>query len=119
MIEINVNTARFKLTVKGHATQEESSQYREICAAASALAQALMYSISKIPGDAMKSVEYRPDVGDLLIRVYPEEWAELGAKNRFKTYADGMELLARSHPYSVTMIRDGERILPEKEVQAQ
>ncbi len=119
MIEININTARFKLTVKGHAVPEESEQYREICSAVSALAQALMYSISKLPRDAMKSLEYRPEPGDLLIRAFPEEWAELSTRNKFKTYADGMELLALSHQQSVTMIRDGEKILPQKEGQAQ
>ena len=115
MIEITMNTARFKLTVKGHAEPGESDQYKEICAAASALAQALAYSISKFPGDAMKSFEYRPEPGDLLIRAYPEDWAELGTKNRFKAYAEGLELLALSHPQSITMILDGEKIIPEKE----
>ena len=114
MIEITMNTARYKLTVKGHAMPEEGAQYKEICAAASALAQALAYSISKLPGDAMKSFEYRPDPGDLLIRAYPEDWAELVTKNRFKTYADGLELLAMSHPQSITMVLDGEKIT-EKE----
>ena len=115
MIEITMNTARFKLTVKGHAQPEESPDYKEICAAASALAQALAYSISKFPGDAMKAFEYRPEPGDMLIRAYPEEWAELGTRNRMKAYADGLELLARSHPQSVSMIRDGEKIIPEEE----
>lgn len=114
MIEITMNTARYKLTVKGHAMPEEGEQYKEICAAASALAQALAYSITKLPRDAMKSFEYRPDPGDLLIRAYPEEWAELVTKNRFKTYADGLELLAMSHPQSITMVLDGEKIT-EKE----
>lgn len=115
MIEITMNTARYKLTVKGHAQPEEGEQYKEICAAASALAQALAYSITKLPRDAMKSFEYRPDPGNLLIRAYPEEWAELVTKNRFKTYADGLELLAMSHPQSISMILDGEKIEPKKE----
>ena len=115
MIEITVNTTRYRVTVKGHAQPEESDKYKEICAAASALAQALMYSLTKLPRDAMKSVEYRQDPGDLLIRVFPEEWAELSVKNRLKAYADGMELLAISHPCSITMIRDGELIKEGKE----
>lgn len=119
MITITMNTERLKITVTGHATAEESEQYKEICSAAAALAQALMYSISKFPSDALKAADYRNDPGDLLIRIFPEDWARLGVRNRFKAYGDGLELLAKSHPQSVTMIRDGERILPEKEGQAQ
>ena len=115
MIEITVNTNRFRVTVTGHAQPEEGEQYREICAACSALTQSLAYTISKLPKEALKSFEYRPDPGDLLIRAYPEEWAELVVKNRFKTMADGLELLAKSHSNSVKMIRDGERIIPDKE----
>ena len=118
MIEINLNTARFKLTVKGHAKEEESEKYTEICAAVSALSQSLMYSLTKLPRDAMKSVDYRPEPGNLLIKAYPEQWAEGFVKNRFKADGDGLELLATSHGNSVTFIRDGKRILPEKEEQA-
>lgn len=119
MITITMNTERLKVTITGHATAEEGNQYKEICSAASALAQSLMYSISKFPADALKSAEYRPDPGNLMIRIFPEEWAALGVRNRFKAYGDGLELLAKSHPQSVTMIRDGERILPEREGNAQ
>ena len=117
MIEINLNTARYKLTVTGHATPEESAEYKEICAAASAIAQSLAYSVTKYhEGESpLKSFEYRPDPGDLMIRAWPEEWAELAIGRRFRIYGEGMELLARSHPQSVTMIWDGERILPETE----
>ena len=112
MIEIMVNTARFRVAVKGHATPEESAQYREICSAVSALAQGMMFSLNRVndEGGAYKSVEYRPDPGDLMIRVYPEHWAEREARRRIDIYADGMELLAMAHSESVHMIRDGEEI---------
>lgn len=117
MIEIRMETKRLKLSIKGHATPEESEQYKEICAAASALAQSLMYSISKYDDvqKAVKSIQYRPDPGDLFLLVIPESWADMVMKHRFKVYGDGLELLAKSHPYSVTMIRDGEKILPDEE----
>ena len=117
MIRINMNTARLKLTVEGHAMQEEGPEYQQICAAASALAQSLAWSVNKYnEGEGtMKSFEYRPETGNLLIRVWPEHWAEAVFKRKFKDYADGFELLAKSHPQSVEFIWDGERILPEKE----
>ena len=118
MIEINVNTAKFRVSVKGHAMPEESEDYRQICAAASALAQSLMYCLTKMEEDgksAYKSVEYRHDKGDIYIRVWPEHWAELGTKNRITDYADGMELLAMSHPESIRMLWDGDLITMSKE----
>jgi hypothetical protein len=51
----------------------------------------------------------------LFLLVIPEKGMDALMKIRFALYGDGMELLAKSHPYSVTMIRDGERILPDKE----
>ena len=113
MIEIRIDTKRLKLSVKGHATPEESEKYKEICAAASALAQALAYSVSK--SDAKQEMQYRPDPGDLFLLVIPEEKLDALMKIRFALYADGMELLAKSHPYSVKMIRDGKRIKPEED----
>lgn len=121
MIEINVNTARYKVTVKGHAMPEESADYQQICAAASALAQSMMYCLTKLEEDgkdAYKSVEYRHDPGDIYIRVYPEGWAEASAKRKIRDYADGMELLAMSHPESIHMIWDGEEITMSKEDKA-
>ena len=117
MITIRMNTARLKLTVEGHAQPEESMEYNQICAAVSALAQSLAYSISKYnDGEGtMKSFEYRPEPGNLLIRVYPEVWAERALTTRFRIIGDGIELLAKSHPRSVKFIRDEELILPEKE----
>ena len=113
MIEIRMNTARFKLTVKGHATAEETGEWREVCSAVSALAQALAWSITKYDGmekGALKSVEYRPDSGDLLLRVWPESWAEIGMRHRYRIYGDGLEMLALAHPESVHMIWDDEEI---------
>jgi len=117
MIEINLNTARWKLTVKGHAMPEESDQYKEICAAASAIVQSLVYSITKFnhEGDALESMKYVNDPGDLLFKCFPEQWAETSIRRRFNEYGDGLELLAMSHPYSVQMIWDGEKIIPNEE----
>lgn len=116
MITINMNTARWKLTVEGHAQPAESEQYREICAGASALAQSLAYACTKYnEGDGtMKSFEYRPDSGNLKIRVYPETWAESAFRHIFNNYSWGFQLLAESHPYSVTFIKDGERVIAPK-----
>lgn len=117
MITIRMNSKRLKLTVEGHALPEESSEYKQICSAASALAQSLAYCVSIYNGGkgTLKSFEYKDEPGDLLIRAWPEPWAELGIRQRFENYADGLELLAKSHPQSVTFIRDGEQILPEEE----
>lgn len=117
MIQIRMDTKRTKLTVKGHAMPKESDGYAEICNAVGALAQSLMYSIT-LYGDAnkgIKSIQYRDDPGDLLLLVIPEEWAKLVIRQRFKIYGDGMELMAKSHPQCVEMIRDGRKILPEED----
>jgi uncharacterized protein YsxB (DUF464 family) len=117
MIKIEMNTARLKLTVKGHAQPEEGEQYREACSAASALAQSLLYTISRYNGGegATNAITYKNQPGDLLIKIFPETWAERELRHRFKIYGDGLQLLAESHPQYIEMIRDGERILPEKE----
>ena len=117
MITITMNTTKLKLTVEGHATPEESEQYKEICAAASALTQSLAYTVSRYNGGdgTMKSFEYRPDPGNLLLRVYAETWAEREFRHRFEIYGDGLQMLAEGHPQSVRFIRDGERIIPKEE----
>jgi len=117
MIEINLNTARFKLTVKGHAEPDESDSYQQICAATSAIVQALAYSITKFnhEGDALKEFKFRDDPGNAELRVWPEEWAENSIKRRFNEYGDGLELLALSHNCSVSMIWDGEKIIQNGE----
>ena len=121
MITIEMNTARLKLTVKGHAMPEETNEKQSdiICAAASALAQALMYTITKYNSEnkegAARDIVYKNDPGNLMIKVFPENWAERELKHRFRIYGDGMQLLAESHPQSVTMIRDGERIIAQEE----
>lgn len=119
MIMITMNTKRLKLEVTGHAMPEEGDEFREICAAASALAQGLMYSIINYnDGEGtMKSIQYRDEPGDLRIKVFPETWAERAFRQRFDIYGDGLQLLAESHPQSVTFIRDGERIIATKEEQ--
>jgi uncharacterized protein YsxB (DUF464 family) len=110
-----MNTNRLKLSIKGHATPAESDKHKEICAAASSLAQGLVYSVTSMTDEPEKNIQYRPDPGDLFFMVIPGNWAKQGILQRFQFYADGMELLAKSHPYSVTMIRDGKKILPEED----
>lgn len=119
MITVTMNTARLKLTVEGHAQPEESKEYREICAAVSAISQGLVWCVSKYnDGEgAMKSIEYRPDPGNLLLKVYPEAWAERAIRWRFMNYGDAFELLAKSHHKSVIFILDGERMIPEEGAQ--
>lgn len=119
MITINMNTARFKLTVEGHAQPEETELYKEVCAACSAIVQALVYSITKFnhEGDALEIFKYRDDPGNVLLKVKPSKWSESSIKRRFNEYGDGLELLALSHPYSVEFIWDGEKITPEEEKQ--
>ena len=117
MIEIRMNTRRLKLTIKGHAMPEEGKEYSAACTAASAIAQGLAWTLAKYNGGkgAMKAFDYKNDPGDLLIKVFPETWAERELTHRFEIYGDGLELLAKSHPQYVRMIWDEELILPEKE----
>ena len=61
-----------------------------------------------------QSFPYRPDPGNLLIRIFPATWAERAFRHRFEIYGDGLQLLAESHPESVRFIRDGERVLPKE-----
>ena len=120
MTEIRMTTTRYRMTVTGHAEEKESADYRQICAAVSALTQSLAYSISKLNDErgALKAFDYRGEPGDMKLKVYPEKWAEVVIRQRFRTYGDGLELLAKSHAEAVTMIRDGERIKPDEEEKA-
>lgn len=120
MITITMNTKRLKLTVTGHALQEESkgeTDYIAICNMVAALAQGMAYAVSRYNNGegTMKSIEYRPDPGDLMLKVFPETWAEREFMHIFNIYAEGMQLLAESHPQSVTFIRDGERITAKED----
>ena len=114
MITIDINTGKFRVAVTGHAMPEETDEYREVCAGISAMAQGLMYCMTKYESDhdALVSVNYRSDPGDLLIEVTPNTWAESAMRKRIRNYADGLELLAMEHPESVTMIIDGETVKP-------
>jgi uncharacterized protein YsxB (DUF464 family) len=114
MIDINVNTARFKLEIRGHAKPEETPEYQGICAAVSAIAQGLAYTITKYEKDheAINGIDYRPEPGDMLLQVTPAGWAEAAIRKRFHAFSDALELMAMSEPQSVHMIRDGEEILP-------
>lgn len=117
MIEINLNTAKFRLTVEGHAMAEETKEHSEICAAVSAMAQALAYTITRYEKDheSIKGMDYRSEPGDFLLQIQPEDWAESFIRKRMQTYGDGLELLAGSHPESIHMIRDGEEVIAFKE----
>lgn len=117
MIEINLNTGRLKLQIKGHAMQEENQDHSLICAATSAIAQGLVYCISKMDNaeGALRSIQYRDTPGDYFLLVIPEQWAENMIKHRFRNFGDALEMMAKAHPESVEMIWDGEKIMPDKE----
>ena len=114
MIEIRMETKRLKLSVTGHAKAEENEDYAAICTAVSTVAQGLAYTVSKM-GKALRSVQYRKDPGDLFLLAIPEDYAVPVAREKFKTYGDGLEMLAKAHPECVGMVWDGERIIPEEE----
>lgn len=120
MIEIRMDTKRLKLTVKGHAMEDECEDHLLVCNSASVLAQGLAWSCKKFGEEkqAADRIQYRPDRGDLFLMVIPEKWAEQVFRQRFRTYGDGLELLAQNRPESVTMIYDGRRVMPEKEDEA-
>ena len=114
-----MDTKKLKLTVEGHATPEESPQHSEICSAASALAQAMVYAMSRHrDGALLKEMDYRPVPGDLLARIYAEDGQEERAREVFTLFGYGMELLAKSHGCSVEMVWDGRKILPDEEEKA-
>lgn len=115
MITIRMQTSKYKLTVEGHATAEESPLHAEICAGVSALAQALIWSISKVDLDNAKALEYRTDPGNFMLHVFPKMHEYAAYSNAFRVIGDGLELMAKSNPESITFIWDGERILPDKE----
>lgn len=114
MIEINLNTARFKLEIKGHAQPEETSMFKEICASVSAIAQGLVYSVAKYESDhnAIQEMDYRDEPGDFLWRVKPDPWAEALVRKRMYAYGDALEMMAACNPESVKMIYDGEEVQP-------
>ena len=118
MIHIEMNTISFLLKIEGHAEPEEHKDYVQICAAASMLAQALVFSITKFNGDhdALSSIKYKDEPGDLMLRVFPEEWARISIAKRFNYYGDGLEMLALAHPECVEFIWNGEKVKPDKEV---
>ena len=117
MIMIRMDTNHLKLTVTGHAKPEETDAYREICSAASALAQAMVYAVTKYKeGAALDTLDYRPDSGDLMVKMIAEEGYDKQMRQVWELYGYGMELLAQSHPQSVKMIWDGAKVIPGKEV---
>ena len=117
MIEITMNTSRMKLQIKGHAKAEENEDHSAICTGVSAIAQALVYCVSKMDHaeGALRSIQYRDDPGDYFLLIIPEQWAETMIRRRFRNFGDGLEMMAKCHPESVSMIWDGEKILPDKE----
>lgn len=117
MINIKMDSNRLLLTVKGHAMPEETDAYREICSASSALAQAMVYAVTRYKeGAALDILDYRPDSGDLMVKMRAEEGYEKQMRAIWEVYGYGLELLAQSHPMSVEMIWDGAKVLPGKEV---
>ena len=117
MIHIELNTKRHKLTVQGHAEPEECGEFRQICSAASALAQAMVYAVTRArDGRLLKGLDYKPDTGDLSAKLYAEDGGDEEMEQIITLYGYGLELLARSHPQSIEMVWDGEKIIPYKEM---
>ena len=76
MIEIRLDTDRkMELTVTGHATAEEGEEHSLICNSVSVLAQGMAYCLTKYESDheALLGLDYRPDKGDMLLKLFPEE----------------------------------------------
>ena len=117
MIEINLDTNKFKLTVEGHAKPEETDRHAEICAAVSAMAQGLAYSISRFEKDhnGINGIDYRSEPGDFLLQIYQDDWVGSFVRKRMQAYGDGLEFMAACEPQSIHMIRDGEEIEAFKE----
>lgn len=118
MIHIEMNTGRLKMTVKGHALPEECGEdYGKICNAVGALAQGMVYAVTRYEeGAALDSMDYRPDSGNLMIRMKAEEGYENRLRGIWDLYGYGLELMAKSHPQSVEMIWDGAKVIPDKEM---
>ncbi len=118
MIRIDLDETRLMLTVKGHAQAEESEEYRHICAGVSAIAQGMAYCLAKWQKekDSLLAMDYRPDKGDLLLQVQPEDWARPGARRRMAIFGDGLEMMAVCHPESIEMTRNGENVAMTAEV---
>ena len=117
MIRIKMDTNHLKLTVQGHAMPDESAAYKEICSATSALAQAMVYAVTRYKdGATLNDLKYRPDTGDLMVHMFAEEGFEEQMRRIWEVYGYGMELLAQSHPQCVEMIWDGAKVLPNEEV---
>lgn len=117
MIEITMNSQRLKLQIKGHAKEEENKDFHAICTGVSAIAQGMVYCISKMDDaeGALRSMQYRDEPGDVFVLIIPEQWAETMIRRRFRNFGDALEMMAKCHPESVSMIWDGEKILPDKE----
>ena len=119
MIHIELNTKRHRITVQGHAEPEESPEYRQICSAASAITQAMVYAVTRAAeGRLLKGMDYKPDTGDLCAKLYPEDGMDEKMEEIITMYGYGLELLARSHEKSVEMVWDGEKIIPDKEMKS-
>lgn len=117
MISIEMNTKRLKLTIRGHAQPEEMEKYKECCSSASAIAQSMVYAVSRYnDGAALEKFDYRNEPGDFMVKLLPAEKEEKALQMIMTLYGYGLELLAKSHPQSVRMIWDGARIIPDKEM---
>jgi len=116
MININLSVEKFTLKIDGHAMPEEGERFREICAAASMLAQGLANSICKFQKaqNGIREIVYRDTPGDMLLKITPDPWAEATVRKRMRAYGDGMELLALAEPQSVQMTWDGIPVEPEE-----
>ncbi len=117
MIEITMNSQRLKLQIKGHALETENADHHAICTAISTVAQGMVYCISKLgeAENAIRNVQYRREPGDFYALIIPEQWAENMIRHRFRNFGDALEMMAKCYPECITMIWDGEKILPDGE----
>ena len=117
MISINLDDKNFVLTVKGHALEAEGPDHQLICNSVSVIVQGLAYSLTKFEKDrdAMEGFDYRPDEGDLYLKIMPVAWAQAVVRKRMQIYGDALEMLAICEPKYIEMTWNGEEIKPQKE----
>lgn len=117
MIRIDLDDKHFTLRVTGHATAEEGKDHQLICNAVSVIAQGLAYSVTRLEKEreAITGLDYRPESGNLLLKIYPEQWAEAAVRKRMQIFGDALEMLAICESSYITMVWNGEEIKGQEE----
>lgn len=112
MIEIRLDDRNFTLEAKGHALETEGPEWKYICSNVSTLTQGLAYSLTKYEKEheSIRGMDYRPEPGDLLLKVDPEEWARAAVRKRMQNFGDALEMLAQCESSYIHMVWNGEEI---------